>query len=79
MNTNETVANVSTWLIRDLVDQYPGTMAVLAPYGIGLCCGVGRQLGEALDLHGAPREETFSTIREMIAAQGRATAGSASA
>ena len=65
MNADE--SNVSTWLIRDLVDRYPDTMAVLAPFGIDLCCGGGRELGEALDLHGAPREETLTTIQNIIA------------
>jgi iron-sulfur cluster repair protein YtfE (RIC family) len=65
MNADE--SNVSTWLIRDLVDRYPDTMAVLAPFGIDLCCGGGRELGEALELHGAPREETLTTIQSVIA------------
>ena len=79
VNVNETASNVSTWLIRDLVDQYLDTMAVLAPFGIDLCCGGGRELGEALDLHGAPREETLSSIREVIARQAQAPADRAKA
>jgi iron-sulfur cluster repair protein YtfE (RIC family) len=75
VNVSETTSNVSTWLIRDLVDQYPDTMAVLAPFGIDLCCGGGRALGEALDLHGAPREETLSSIQAVIDRQGTAPAG----
>ncbi len=74
---NESVRNVSTWLIRDLVDRHPETMAVLAPFGIDLCCGGGRELGEALELHDAPREETLAAIRDVIASQEQALAGRA--
>jgi iron-sulfur cluster repair protein YtfE (RIC family) len=66
MHAGEAATSVSTWLIRDLVDRYPEAMAVLAPFGIDLCCGGGRELGEALDLHGAPREEILDRIRAII-------------
>jgi iron-sulfur cluster repair protein YtfE (RIC family) len=52
-----TVSDVRGWLVRDLVEQYPQTMALLVPYGIDLCCGGSREVGEALRLHGAPVDE----------------------
>lgn len=56
---------VST-LIRDLVEVYPGTMTILAPLGIDLCCGGGQSLGEALLLHGIDQNAVLPQIREII-------------
>jgi iron-sulfur cluster repair protein YtfE (RIC family) len=69
-----TASELSHWLIRDLVEQYPDTMPLLSPYGIDLCCGGGRELGEALSLHGAPVEETLAQIRQVVG--GKESAGS---
>jgi iron-sulfur cluster repair protein YtfE (RIC family) len=54
-------------LIRDLVETYPGTMTVLAPLGIDLCCGGGHPLGEALDRHGLDRETVLPRVARAIA------------
>ena len=53
-------------LIRDLVEQYPETMRVLAPLGIDLCCGGGHPLGEALDLHGIDRTTVLPQIEAIV-------------
>lgn len=55
-------------LIRDLVETYPDTMAVLAPLGIDLCCGGSHPLGEALTLHGYDREAVLPQIAGIIQA-----------
>lgn len=57
---------ITRWLVRDLVEQYPGTMNLLTPYGIDLCCGGGREVGEALELHGAPVDDVLRAIRAEI-------------
>ena len=54
-------------LIRDLVDAYPQTLAVLGPLGIDLCCGGGHPLGEALDLHGIDRDAVLPQVARAIA------------
>lgn len=54
--------------VRALVDRYPATIAILAPYGIDLCCGGGHALGEALELHGAPRDAVLLAVAEAVAA-----------
>ncbi len=74
MNSSPTTTNLSRddvrqMLIRDLVDSFPAVMPVLTPFGIDLCCGGGRPLGEALELHGAPVDETLSTIEAIITVQ----------
>ncbi|MBX3070592.1 MAG: hypothetical protein KF883_08870 [Thermomicrobiales bacterium] len=53
-------------LVRDLVDAYPSTMALLSPWGLDLCCGGGRKVGEALTLHGAPVDEVLDTIAGLV-------------
>ncbi len=53
-------------LIRDLAEDYPETMAILAPLGIDLCCGGGRPLGEALDLHGIDREPVLARVAVVV-------------
>ena len=60
-------APLADWLIRDLVDGYPGTLSVLGPLGIDLCCGGDHPLGEALDLHGIERETVLPQIARIIA------------
>lgn len=58
--------HVEDRLIRDLVAEYPDVMTVLEPFGMDLCCGGGHPLGEALDLHGVPREPVVSEISKMV-------------
>lgn len=48
--------------IRELTEQWPATMAVLAPLGIDLCCGGGHTLGVALQLHGIEPEPVVTAI-----------------
>ncbi len=55
-------------LIRDLVETYPDTMAVLAPLGIDLCCGGSHPLGEALSLHGLDQATVLPQIASVIQA-----------
>ena len=61
----DTLANT---LIRDLVETYPDTMAILAPLGIDLCCGGGHALGEALSLHGLDQATVLPQIAGIIQA-----------
>lgn len=61
-----TPRNVADQLIRDLVDENPDVMTLLAPYGLDLCCGGGHPLGEALDLHGIPREPVISEVARIV-------------
>ena len=61
-------AALTSTLIRDLVEAYPETMAVLAPLGIDLCCGGGHPLGEALSLHGLDRDAVLPQIAGVIEA-----------
>lgn len=63
--------DVADRLIRDLVDEHPEVMTVLAPYGLDLCCGGGHPLGEALDLHGIPREPVLSEVARLVDNQPR--------
>jgi iron-sulfur cluster repair protein YtfE (RIC family) len=72
---NDTAASISTTaendvlasiLIRDLVEAYPATMAILAPLGIDLCCGGSLPLGEALTLHGLDRDAVLPQIAGII-------------
>jgi iron-sulfur cluster repair protein YtfE (RIC family) len=74
---SDTAASISTTpeddilantLIRDLVETYPGTMAVLAPLGIDLCCGGSHPLGEALTLHGFDRDAVLPQIAGIVQA-----------
>ena len=60
---------ISDRLIRDLITEYPDVLTVLAPYGIDLCCGGNHPLGEALDLHGVPREPVLANVAQVIARQ----------
>lgn len=60
------LANVATTTIRDLVEAYPETMAVMGPLGIDLCCGGAHTLGEALDLHRLNREEVLRQIGRVL-------------
>ena len=74
---NDTAASISTTpeddtltntLIRDLVETYPDTMAILAPLGIDLCCGGSHPLGEALTLHGIDQNTVLPQIAGIIQA-----------
>ena len=59
---------IASTLIRDLVEAYPATMAVLAPLGIDLCCGGGHALGEALSLHGIDQHAVLPQVASVIQA-----------
>jgi iron-sulfur cluster repair protein YtfE (RIC family) len=59
-------------LIRDLVETYPDTMAILAPLGIDLCCGGSHPLGEALTLHGYDQDAVLPQIAGVIQASSHA-------
>ena len=61
-----TPRKIADRLIRDLVDEHPEVMTVLAPYGLDLCCGGGHPLGEALDLHDIPREPVLSEVANIV-------------
>ena len=61
-------SDLASMLIRDLVEQFPDTMRVLAPLGIDLCCGGGHALGDALALHGIDRESVIPQIEQVVAA-----------
>lgn len=65
MTEDDTLART---LIRDLVETYPDTMAVLAPLGIDLCCGGSHPLGEALTLHGIDQDTVLPQIAGIIQA-----------
>ncbi|MDQ2654407.1 MAG: DUF542 domain-containing protein [Chloroflexota bacterium] len=73
---SDTAARISTpeddtlarTLVRDLVETYPDTMAILAPLGIDLCCGGSHPLGEALTLHGLDRDRVLPRIAGIIQA-----------
>ena len=67
--TETTNTPITDILIRDLVEQYPDTMGVLAPLGIDLCCGGGHPLGEALDLHEIDRASVMPQIEQFVATQ----------
>lgn len=62
---NNTLAST---LVRDLVETYPDTMAILAPLGIDLCCGGSHPLGEALTLHGIDQDTVLPQIAGIIQA-----------
>ena len=53
---------IANMTIADLVESNPETMSILAPFGLDLCCGGGRPLGEALALHGADVEPVLRQI-----------------
>jgi iron-sulfur cluster repair protein YtfE (RIC family) len=59
------VPDISSALIRDLVEQYPETMPVLASYGLDLCCGGGHTVAEAAALHG---EDADHMAADLVAA-----------
>lgn len=61
-----TTQDIRTTLVRDLVEHYPEAMPLLTPYGIDLCCGGGREVGEALELHGAPVEDVLGAIVAIV-------------
>ena len=70
MTTQPSAAqDIATQLIRDLVDRHPDVMTVLSPHGLDLCCGGGHPLGEALDLHGIPREPVISEVARIVEGQ----------
>jgi len=68
ISTTPVDATLLNTLIRDLVEKYPDTMAVLAPLGIDLCCGGSHPLGEALSLHGINQDTVLPQIAGIIQA-----------
>ncbi|HET7034822.1 MAG TPA: DUF542 domain-containing protein [Thermomicrobiaceae bacterium] len=53
---------IETRLIRELVEEYPGLMPVLARYGFDLCCGGEHTLAEAAELHGLNAAEVLHEV-----------------
>jgi iron-sulfur cluster repair protein YtfE (RIC family) len=53
---------IANMTVSDLVESNPETMSILAPFGLDLCCGGGRPVGEALALHGADVEPVLCQI-----------------
>ncbi len=66
--------DVRATLVRDLVEHYPAVMSLLTPYGIDLCCGGGREVGEALELHGAPVDDVVGAIVAIVQSEQEALA-----
>ena len=60
------VDQIRTWLVRDLVEHYPAALTLLTPWGIDTCCGGGRQVGEALTLHGAPVDDVVQQLAALV-------------
>lgn len=58
------LAEIASRRIDEIVDAAPGTMAVFSSYGLDMCCGGGRPLGEALELHGI---EVDPVVRQIAA------------
>ena len=52
-------------LIRDLIEEYPDLMPLLASYGLDLCCG-GHSLAEAAELHGLDIELVAEEVSRAI-------------
>ena len=65
-NLNEDV--IREWFVRDLVENYPAALTLLTPWGIDTCCGGGRQVGEALSLHGAPVDDVLLQVAALVRA-----------
>ncbi len=63
---NATMVDLPNWTVRDLVESYPESMAILSPLGIDLCCGGAHRLGEALDLHGHDRSAVLAQIANLV-------------
>jgi iron-sulfur cluster repair protein YtfE (RIC family) len=53
-------------LIRDVVERFPETMAVLADAGLDLCCGGGHTIPEAARLHGLEAEALIAAVDAAI-------------
>jgi iron-sulfur cluster repair protein YtfE (RIC family) len=64
--TPTTALPLDQMLIRDLVEHYPAVMPLLAELDLDLCCGGGHPLGEALELHGLPREDVLARVDALV-------------
>jgi iron-sulfur cluster repair protein YtfE (RIC family) len=60
------VPDISSALIRDLVERYPETMPVLASYGLDLCCGGGHTVADAAALHGEDADRMVAELSDAI-------------
>ncbi len=63
---DEVTAAIQTQLIRELVEQYPAVMPVLASYGMDLCCGGGHTVPDAARLHGLDPAEVVDRAASAI-------------
>lgn len=50
-DTQELEQTLNTKLIRDLVEDYPEVMPILADCGIDICCGGGLTVPDAAEAH----------------------------
>ena len=57
---------LSSWQIRELVEEYPLLMPVLAGYELDLCCGGEHTLAEAAELHEIDLEELLDAVSEAL-------------
>lgn len=51
--------------IRELIELFPATMAILAAHGMDLCCGGGHTVAEAARLHGLDAD---ALVEQLVAA-----------
>lgn len=63
---NEPGGAVRELPIRELVELYPETMAVLDRYGLDLCCGGAHTVAEAAGLHGHDPAAVVSQVVRSI-------------
>jgi iron-sulfur cluster repair protein YtfE (RIC family) len=53
--------------LRVLVEEYPRLMPLLTRHGLDLCCGGGRTVAEAAQLHGINPDELINDVWMVIA------------
>lgn len=64
--TDAQLAEIANRRIDELVEQAPGTMTVFASYGLDMCCGGGRPLAEALQLHGIEVDPVVRQVAVIV-------------
>jgi iron-sulfur cluster repair protein YtfE (RIC family) len=67
-DVREVSSSIRDSLIRDLVEEHPEMMPVLAEHGFDLCCGGGHTVAEAASLHGVDVDDL---VGELITAMRR--------